>query len=274
MDQLTALLERIAGEPGPVTLLTGAGISAESGIPTFRGKEGYWVVGSREYHPQELATRSAFERLPEEVWRWYLYRWTVCRDAAPNGAHLAVAELEDALGDELVLVTQNVDGLHLRAGNSLQRTYQIHGNLDYMRCVNGCGSGLSLLPASVPRFGKDTPLDTETAATLHCDSCRGWYRPHVLWFDESYDEELYRFESSLDAAARCRLLITVGTTAATNLPNQMVAVAARRGVPIIDINPEPNPFSEIAEATGGLWIKEPASEALPRVCGAIAEAAS
>ena len=115
LDQ--ALAAALAGD-GAFVVVTGAGVSAESGIPTFRGQDGYWTVGSRVYHPQELATHAAFRRMPEEVWRWYLYRLGVCRAAEPNPAHVALVELERALGDRFRLVTQNVDGLHLRAGSS------------------------------------------------------------------------------------------------------------------------------------------------------------
>ena len=118
----------------PVVFLTGAGISAESHIPTFRGEEGYWTVGSKHYHPTELATRQAFSELPMDVWAWYLFRRTVCRRAEPNPGHLLLARLEKHLGERFLLVTQNVDGLHLRAGNSLEKTYQVHGNIDFMRC--------------------------------------------------------------------------------------------------------------------------------------------
>ncbi|MCA9686135.1 MAG: RNA polymerase subunit sigma, partial [Myxococcales bacterium] len=107
--ELDTLLART--EPKKVVVLTGAGISAESGIPTFRGPEGYWTVGAREYHPQELATLQAFNRMPREVWHWYLYRRGICRAAEPNPAHFALVELERALGDRFTLITQNVDGL-------------------------------------------------------------------------------------------------------------------------------------------------------------------
>ncbi len=114
--RLAEILEDVRRASGKVVALTGAGISAESGIPTFRGTDGYWVVGSRNYMPQEMATREMFERAPEEVWRWYLYRFGVCRHAAPNAGHAALVRLERALGDRFTLVTQNIDGLHRRAG--------------------------------------------------------------------------------------------------------------------------------------------------------------
>jgi NAD-dependent deacetylase len=103
-----------------VLVLTGAGISADSGIPTFRGKEGYWTIGSKNYHPQELARLSAFRQMPDEVWSWYLYRREICNKAEPNPSHYALVELETLLtaaGRKFTLVTQNVDGLHLRAGS-------------------------------------------------------------------------------------------------------------------------------------------------------------
>ncbi len=98
-----------------LTVMTGAGISAESGIPTFRGPEGYWTVGSRSYHPQEMATFAMFRRRPDDVWQWYLHRATVCHQAEPNTGHIAIVALETLFGDRFTLITQNVDGLHLRA---------------------------------------------------------------------------------------------------------------------------------------------------------------
>src|ERR1017187_4141744 len=102
----------IPAAAGPVVFLTGAGISAESGIPTFRGPEGFWRVGSRNYQPTEMATAVAFARMPAEVWRWYLFRRGVCRSAAPNAAHRALVRFEKRAGDRFLLIIQNVDGLH------------------------------------------------------------------------------------------------------------------------------------------------------------------
>src|SRR5580765_1561727 len=138
MDPVIAACREALDRPGGVVALTGAGISAESGIPTFRGKEGYWTVGSREYHAQELATQAAFREMPWEVWAWYLYRRTVCRAAAPNAAHHALVELDARLPDRFALITQNVDGLHRRAGSPDARTFPIHGDIDLMRCARDC----------------------------------------------------------------------------------------------------------------------------------------
>src|SRR5512133_3341710 len=146
--ELATLLDDVRRARGRVVALTGAGISAESGIPTFRGVEGYWVVGSRNYMPQEMATREMFDRAPEEVWRWYLYRFGVCRDARPNAGHAALVRLERALAERFTLVTQNIDGLHRRAGS--ERVYCIHGDAAYVRCAGECGLGRVDLPALVP----------------------------------------------------------------------------------------------------------------------------
>jgi NAD-dependent deacetylase len=265
--EVEALLERAGG--GLVLFLTGAGISAESGIPTFRGPEGFWTVGSRNYHPTELATRAAFERMPREVWAWYLYRRSVCRAAAPNAAHGAIAALEAALGDRLLLLTQNVDGLHLRAGSSRGRTYEIHGNIDFMRYVDESQAAPLPLPEGIDvEWPKARALtDAEWALLRGPSGARA--RPHVLWFDESYDEVNFRFESSLDAASRASLLVVVGTTGATSLPLHVGRIAAGRGAPLVVVNPEPNPFSELAERGAGIFLSGTATEWVPSICAAL-----
>lgn len=248
---------------GMIAALTGAGISAESGIPTFRGKDGYWTVGSEVYHPQEMATRAAFERMPDEVWRWYLYRRTVCRRARPNPAHDALVRLEAHAGDDFRLITQNVDGLHIRAGSSLERTFQIHGNIDYMRCTRPCSAALHAVPDDVGEVGRDDPFTDRHRDLLVCPDCGAPTRPHVLWFDETYDEERYRFESSLEVAGRTALLIIVGSTASTNLPVHVARLAAQRGATVVDINIDDNPFADLAVAAGGRALRGPAGDLLP-----------
>ena len=273
IDDLEARLAGALSGGGRVVALTGAGVSAESGIPTFRGPEGFWTVGSRVYHPQEMATQAAFRAMPDEVWRWYLYRLGMCRQAQPNAAHLALVDLERALGDRFLLVTQNVDGLHLRAGSTRERTYQIHGNVDFMRCAVSHERELVPMPR-LPAMAQDAPLSDEVLALLVCPRCGQRARPHVLWFDEYYDEELYRFESSMRAAARCAVLITIGTSGATNLPSQMVIAARRAGALLVDVNPDEGPFAEAALAGGGLWLAGQATEKVPLLGQAIARAAS
>jgi NAD-dependent deacetylase len=271
-EPATALIDEAVRESGPILWLTGAGISAESGIPTFRGKEGYWRVGSRNYHPQDLATHESFQRQPEDVWSWYLYRRAVCRGAEPNDAHRALATLEQKLDSRFLLITQNVDGLHLRAGNSLERTYPIHGNIDYMRCARECTGELFRIPEDVdPHWEKGRAVGPAERGLLLCPRCGGRSRPHVLWFDEIYDEPRFRFESSLRAASEAALLVVVGTAGVTNLPLQVGALVARRGAPMIVINPEPSPFTEFAEeAERGCVLQGRAGEWVPPVAEAIA----
>jgi len=265
-DRLEALLYEGLSGSGPIVVLTGAGISAESGIPTFRGPDGYWTVGSTHYQPSEMATSAAFDRMPEEVWRWYLYRRSVCRGAEPNAAHHAVVELERALPNRFVLLTQNVDGLHLRAGNSLERTYQIHGNIDYLRCGDDPRS-LRLIPPEIGEsWTKTSAFTDEARALLSCCDGGRLSRPHVLWFDECYDEALFRFESSIRAATSASLLIVVGTSGSTNLPMQVGAIVARRGAPMVVVNQDPSPFSRFAEESGrGVFVQGQATEILPGI---------
>lgn len=245
--------------------MTGAGISAESNIPTFRGKQGYWTVGSTNYHPSELATNDSFGQMPNEVWLWYLYRRTVCQAAEPNPGHFALAKFEEQLQDRFLIVTQNVDGLHLRAGNSQKRTYEVHGNIDYMRCWEDCCMDLFPIPNEIGEVARGDQLSAEQIALLVCPKCGARSRPHVLWFDESYDEQRYRYSSSMMATKKCGALITIGSSGSTNLPTRMVQTAAATGAVLIDINPEQNPYARTAQASGGTWLKCGAGEGLERL---------
>ncbi|HET9554043.1 MAG TPA: Sir2 family NAD-dependent protein deacetylase [Anaeromyxobacteraceae bacterium] len=265
---LTRLLAEVREARGRVVALTGAGISAESGIPTFRGQEGFWVVGSRNYMPQEMATREMFERRPEEVWRWYLYRFGVCRGAAPNAGHLALAALEARLGERFTLVTQNIDGLHRRAGS--RRVLAIHGDAAFVRCADACGQERLPQPDLGAR-GRDTPFTADDRRALACPRCGGWLRPHVLWFDEYYDETNYSMSTALRAADTADLLLVVGTSGATNLPMQIGRIAFGRGAAIVDVNPEENPFAELAaRAERGVAVRGGACERLPAIAAALA----
>lgn len=270
-EALRTMLGAFSAGGGRLCVLTGAGISAESGIPTFRGPQGYWQVGSRNYHPQELATLQAFGEHPREVWRWYLYRRTVCRNAAPNPGHRGLVRIEEALGSRFLLVTQNVDGLHARAGSA--DPYEIHGNIDRYRCASRCTDATYLLPEDLPSIDRDTPLSDETYDALRCPDCGARARPHVLWFDECYEETLFRSQSAYSQAADADLLIVAGTSGSTNLPMQIGTHCARAGVPMIDINPDDNPFGQLAVDSGaGLTLRVPAGVALPFIAEALVAA--
>jgi NAD-dependent deacetylase len=260
--ELAPLLRSALGRSGRWLFLTGAGISAESGIPTFRGPEGYWRVGSRNYHPQELATRRAFEAAPAIVWDWYLHRYRTCQQAEPNAAHRALVEAAQLLGQRFLLITQNVDGLHRRAGSPAERLYEIHGNIAYARCSAGC-AGLTPL-AELPALQAAGGGPGELREAPCCGQCGAWQRPHVLWVVEFYDEPLFRLESSQRAASDAALLVVIGTTGGTNLPLQIAEIAVRRGTPLIVINPEPNPFSDQVDRSGaGLFLRGRAGEWVP-----------
>ena len=269
-DELDRLLTHIQ-QPLRWLVMTGAGISAESGIPTFRGPEGYWTVGSREYRPQQLATRSMFASQPELVWAFYLYRIDVNRQAVPNTGHLALAQMSHTLGDRMALITQNVDGLHHAANHEPTRLWEIHGNIRYLRCFNGCRRDRWPLPFDQVECNRvrDQALSERELALLRCPDCGGWARPHVLWFDEYYDEPNYHCETALAEASRADILLVVGTSGATNLPNIVAREMLRQGSTVWEINPESTVFTTLARKSGGGLIDATASEALARIATAV-----
>jgi NAD-dependent deacetylase len=268
MQAVLDALRAAAARPGTVLALTGAGVSAESGIPTFRGKEGYWTIGAREYHPQELATYEAFSAMPWSVWAWYLYRRGVCRRAEPNAAHRALVRLATALPDRFALVTQNVDGLHRRAGSPDAQTFPIHGDITLMRCAGDCTLDRFPIPDAVPELGKGEDVTDEVKALLVCPRCGAMARPHVLWFDESYDEPRFHLDTVRRLATQAALLVVAGTSAQTNLPWQVVTLAARAGATIVDVNVEDNPFGDIAAQSGGV-VRAPAATVMDGLVEAI-----
>jgi NAD-dependent deacetylase len=123
-----------------ISFLVGAGLSAESGIPTFRGADGYWVSGSKNYKAEEIGTYRMFQLASQEVWKWFLYRKSVTEAAQPNQGHRMLKEIETILGEQFALISQNVDSLHRKAGNSEERTYLIHGDFDFVRCGDECSN--------------------------------------------------------------------------------------------------------------------------------------
>lgn len=263
---------------GSLLFLTGAGVSAESGIPTFRGEEGYWRIGSRNYFPEELATRAAFARMPDHIWGFYLYRRGVCHAAQPNAGHVALAGLERQLrergqAERFLLVTQNVDGLHLRAGNTLERTFQIHGNIDFMRALHDRDGQIFPIPGELGKgWERGQPIGDAERALLVSPLDGSPARPHVLWFDESYDEKRFRFESTLAAVEQASLVVVVGTAGATNLPNMIVQRSHERQIPLLVLNRDPSPFSELAQhSPSGLFCQGASGELLPGLCELLAD---
>lgn len=264
-ESIRETFKEITKKQGKVCFLTGAGVSAESGIRTFRGKDGYWTVGSDVYTPQEMATNRMFRSSPEECWKWYLMRFLICRDVEPNAGHYAIVEAEKKLGDRFSLVTQNIDGLHLRAGSSIDRCFQIHGSINHMRCSNECSDELFSLPKECDKINETEEFES-VRELLVCPDCGTMSRPHVLWFDEYYNEVHYKADSAVSFAQKSDLLIVAGTTLMTTLPSVIMEHFYNYNKPIVNIDIEPGNASRLAEASnGGGFIKAKSAEALPHL---------
>eukprot|EP01080_Neovahlkampfia_damariscottae_P006165 gene6165-10172_t len=238
-------------------VLIGAGLSSESGIPTFRGQDGYWKVGSKNYHPETLATNSFFYENPKSCWEWYEYRRKKCLASQPNEGHYSLVKLEKIfkkLKKEIHIVTQNVDGLNLRAGQDPELTFEIHGNINYMR--NSETEEDKTFPIS-----ENSNLDSDGLRRI--PNTNDLARPHILWFDEYYTEELYKYESALKVSSNCDALLFVGTTLLTTLPSRIVDSAISRKIPIIEINIEPIGKNSI------LCVQGKSGEILPKILRAL-----
>lgn len=208
-----------------VTVFTGAGVSAESGIPTFRDAlTGLWA----RFDASALATAEAFRADPELVWGWYEWRRMKVLRARPNAAHLAIAALQARLPG-LTVVTQNVDDLHERAGS--RAVLHLHGELCRPRCID-CGR-----PGTYPEGVPDEPEGGRRLAPPRCAACGGAIRPGVVWFGESLPEGV--FERALEAAAASELLFVIGTSGLV-MPAALLPQHARRaGARVVEINPRP-----------------------------------
>jgi NAD-dependent deacetylase len=261
-DILQERLAEFFNNSRKLTILTGAGLSADSGIPTFRDKDGFWTIGSVNYMPEEMGTYKMFKEKPLDVWKWFLYRHTICSKASPNAGHFAIKGLETIFLDRFRLITQNVDGLHFKAQTSRESTYLIHGTLEKTRCGSECSSELYPFPDF--DFNKGDELTVEQVEKLKCGKCGNYLRPHVLWFDEYYNEKYFKLDSCMRLAKETGLLLIVGTSGATTLPQRIVErVLSRQGI-IIDINPNENYFSELLEnKKSGYALKGKSSNILP-----------
>lgn len=240
--------QRVAAARSLVAL-TGAGVSAESGVPTFRGEEALW----ERFRPEELATPQAFRDDPVRVWRWYAWRRDRVARSAPNAAHRALARV--AAAGRLTIVTQNVDGLHGLAADELDaeadrsraRPLELHGSLFRVRCT-GCDR----------RRPHREPLRVEDASTLpRCRSCGALLRPDVVWFGEPLDASL--LETAYEAAAAADLCLVVGTSAVVHPAAGIATVTVRAGGELLEVNPEATPLSAIATIS----LRAPAAEAVP-----------
>ncbi|MFT5822651.1 MAG: NAD-dependent deacetylase [Crocinitomix sp.] len=253
-DRIIKQLEHCLSKGKKISFLVGAGISAESGIPTFRGKDGYWVSGSKNYKAQEIGTYEMFVEDPEEVWKWFLFRKSITDQASPNQSHIKLKSIEDSLGNQFALISQNVDGLHRKAGNSDENTFLIHGDFDYVRCGEECSHERYAFPKSINLINRDKNLISKRDwEALKCPKCGSNLRPHVLWFDETYNEKDYKLDTVLRVSKETGILFIIGTSGATNLP-QIVCrnVLAKNGM-VVEINIDESYFSRLlANKTNGL----------------------
>jgi NAD-dependent deacetylase len=219
-----------------VAVLTGAGISAESGVPTFRGSDGLW----REYKPEDLATPEAFARDPKLVWEWYDWRRRIIAKAVPNAAHKALVQLE-VRKPGFTLITQNVDGLHDMAGSS--KILKLHGDIWRMRCTE-CGANFPNRRVPLPKIPP------------HC-ACGGMARPGVVWFGEPLPEGMMK--EAEHAVASAQVFLVIGTSAVVYPAAGMIPYAKRSGARVIEINTEPTAATPIVDSA----LEGPASEILP-----------
>ena len=222
-----------------VAALTGAGISAESGIPTFRGPGGLW----RNYRPEHLATPEAFSRDPKLVWQWYDWRRGLIAKAEPNAGHIALAALERR-HPNFMLITQNVDGLHDRAGS--RNILKVHGDIWTLRC-SVCGREHEDYRAPLP----------EVPPRCNCEALE---RPGVVWFGESLPQEIWR--KAERAAREAEVFLVIGTSAVVYPAAGLAALAKSSGARVVEINLHETPVSAIADAS----LKGPAAEILPTFC--------
>ena len=223
-----------------VFVLTGAGISAESGIPTFRGADGLW----KNYSATELATPQSFERNPKLVWEWYHWRRSIISKAKPNAAHYALVEIERKF-KRFLLLTQNVDNLHLRAGS--KNVLELHGNIFRSRCVI-CNKVI------------ESQLESECEIDdLPKCNCGGHLRPDVVWFGESIPQDIW--QKSLSFLSESDVAIICGTSSVVWPAAAIPQMAKTTGAKIIEINLEPTPVTPIVD----VFLKGKASEILPEI---------
>jgi NAD-dependent deacetylase len=239
-----ALVERLATSRR-VVALTGAGVSAESGVPTFReAQTGLWS----RFRPEELATVEAFEDDPDNVWAWYEWRRDLVERVEPNAGHRALAQMETLLA-ELVIVTQNVDGLHHRAGS--RNLIEFHGNLFDNRCLS-CGETATDVPRPCP-------------APRRCRACGGLVRPGVVWFGEAIPAG--PLERAFAAAGACDVFMSIGTSSLVYPAAGLASRARQAGTILVEINPEPTDLTRHADFA----LAGPSGQVLPALCQAVAQ---
>jgi NAD-dependent deacetylase len=221
--------------------LTGAGISKESGIPTFREADGLW----ENYRPEELATKEGFLSHPDVVWRWYMERLFSAREKKPNPGHFALARLEQVL-PRFVLITQNIDDLHRRAGSA--DVIELHGNIEKFRCLDQAH------PAAYDDSWSDEPP--------LCD-CGSIIRPGVVWFGEQLPEK--EIARAFLESERCDVMLVVGTSGLVAPASHLPFAAQERGAAVIEVNTAPSAITPISD----FFLEGPSGELLPGLVSAV-----
>ena len=241
----------LIGEARQVVVLTGAGISAESGVPTFRGSGGLW----KEYRAEDLATPQAFARDPRLVWEWYGWRRRVVQQCLPNAAHVALATAARERGG-VRIVTQNVDGLHATAATVPQALpLELHGSLFRSRCTR-CGG----------RWDDRGEVNAATRDTLPmCAACGGLARPDIVWFGESLDEAT--LAQAMQLAAGAAVCLVVGTSAVVYPAAGLAEVTRRHGGSVVEVNVADTPLSSTAAVT----LRGPAAVIVPHLLAPASE---
>lgn len=237
-------LERI-GRCRRVCVFTGAGVSAESGIPTFRDSGGLW----ENYRLEDLVTPEAFDREPIAVWRWHAWLQGLCFDAQPNTAHEVLAKL-DAKYPDYLLITQNIDDLHERAGT--RRMVKIHGDIMETRCL-----GNGHITRAYSPYDKDAMISRETLP--RCTECGGLARPNVVWFGEMLPIE--PLNVAWEFSGICDLFVIVGTSGTVSGGYGFTELAKRAGALILEVNPQESALTHLAD----YFVKLPAAQALPEI---------
>ena len=235
----TGPLIEVLQEASRVVVLTGAGISAESGIPTFRGEEGLW----KKYRPEELATPTAFSQDPKLVWEWYDWRRGIIGQKEPNPGHKVIARWEETF-PTVSLITQNIDGLHQKAGS--KNIWELHGNIWKLRCTE----------EGTITENYNTPLKEIPPL---CPNCGALLRPHVVWFGESLSPTI--LQKSIQLSSECDVMFVIGTSAVVQPAASLPFEASEAGAKIVEINLDPTPLSLYADFS----IRGKSGEILPLI---------
>jgi NAD-dependent deacetylase len=215
-------LKSLLSRKNRVVVLTGAGISAESGVPTFRGEDGLW----KKFRPEELATFDAFMANPQLVWEWYEYRRKIIEEIKPNPGHSALVDFQNHF-EKFDLITQNVDGLHHQAGS--KNVIELHGNIKRNKCIR-CGKKYESLEGTTEGIPPKCP-------------CGGNIRPDVVWFGEMLPQDAIHY--AFEVSSECDLFFSIGTSAVVHPAASLPMIAKRNGAYVVEVNISPTEISHL-----------------------------